>query len=124
MRVMLLSDETYALMCSALEKTDEGWSVLARFEANAKAALPSDRQTLAIVRAARATPDEVPELVSSAVERRDAGRAVADETREAVERLMFHLADAGVSPSTLIRWFGYGKSRYFQLAEKRATAVA
>jgi hypothetical protein len=120
---MMLTDETYAGMREALELTLTGQEILRRFD-RPIGRLPSDKDTLAIVRAARSEPDAVPELIAAAVERRDAGRATADETREAVERLLFHLSDAGVPPSVLTRWFGYSSSRLFQLLDKRATAAA
>lgn len=121
MRVLLLSEGTYDLMRDVLDATLDGQEILRRFDEPRR--LPSDRVTLEIVRSARSAPDAVPELVAAAVERRDAGRAVADETREEVERLMFHFSDAGVAPSVLTRWFGYSSSRLFQLLDKRATAA-
>lgn len=123
MKVLLLTDEAYAQMLNALDATPEGHELQARFE-QAIDRLPSDKQTLEIVRAARSEPDAVPNRIAAAVERRDAGRAVADETREALERLLFHFSDAGVPPSVLQRWFGYSNARLFQLLDRRAKAVA
>jgi hypothetical protein len=118
-RVLLLSDDTYDLMRAALELTPDGREVLARFDRPTR--LPSDRETLAIVRAARAG-EEPPQRVTALVDARDAAREAGEDTRLAVEALLFHLSDAGVAPSVLHRWFGYSESRIFQLLAKREPA--
>jgi hypothetical protein len=119
-RVLLLADDTYALMRAALDETPEGREVLNRFDRSTK--LPSDRETLAIVRAARAG-DDAPVRVRTVVDARDAAREAGTDTREAAEALLFHLSDAGVPPSVLQRWFGYSSARIFQLLSKREPAA-
>ena len=121
-RVLLLADETYELMLSALEQTSDGQAVLARFARPSR--LPSDRETLEIARAARRGDSEVPSAVARVVGNRDAAREAGEDTRKAAEALLFHLSDAGVPPSTLHRWFGYSEARLFQLLAKRSAAVA
>jgi len=120
-RVLLLTEETYELMRSALDQTSDGQAVLARFARPLK--LPSDRETLEIARAARRG-DSAPEAVARVVGNRDAAREAGEDTRKAAEALLFHLSDAGVPPSTLHRWFGYSEARLFQLLARRNAAVA
>lgn len=120
MRVMLIEEDTYRLMRIALEQSDEGLEVLMRFDEPPRRI--SDAETLKMLRAARAG-EAAPPAVATLVSRRDAAREAGVETREEVEAMLFHLADAGVAPSVLMRWFGYSNGRLFQLLAKRPSAV-
>lgn len=119
-RVMLVEEDTYRLMRAALEQTSDGLEVLMRFDEGPRRI--TDAETLKMLRAARAG-EPAPPAVATLVSRRDAAREAGVETREAVEAMLFHLADAGVAPSVLMRWFGYSNGRLFQLLAKRPSAV-
>lgn len=118
MKTLILTDDTYELLISALEVGDavESREVLTRFGRKDK--LPSDRDLVAMARRG----DDAPSAVTLAVQRRDAGRQAAADTREDLKRLLLELHAAGVQPSVLKAWFGYSNSQLFSILGEGQTA--
>jgi hypothetical protein len=112
MKTLILSEETFHLLLDALDQSDDGREVLARFEAATP--MPPDRELVAMARRG----DDAPAAIANARERRDAGRQAERDTRLELERLLHYTHAAGVQPSVLMTWFGYNNSRLFQLLTK------
>ena len=109
MKTLILTDQSWTTMLLALDATPAGRDLV---ESWGKAPdMPSDRE---LVRMAR-NGEEAPAAVKLARAQRDAGIQAATDTREAMEELIRHCHEAGVTPAVLMRWFGLKSSRMHEI---------
>jgi hypothetical protein len=116
MKTVIMSDERWSEIRTALSLTTSGTMLLASLDKTPE--LPSDRELVALARSG----GDPPEVFARAREYRDAGRQAAADTREALEAHVRHAYGAGVRPAVLARWFGLKPSRIHEIvAAKDAT---
>lgn len=115
--ILLLTDETWQQMLSALVATDAGRAVADRLHAQPE--LPGDRELIRMARHG----EPAPAAVTRMREQRDAGRDAAESTRKAMNDLLVHVHGAGVPVATIARWFDLKPSRIYEVL-KEYEAVA
>jgi hypothetical protein len=113
MRTLILAEHTFNLLEQALSKTPLGRELLEGFASDVE--LPTDRELVALSRAKGPAPD----AFVKAREHRDAGRQAAIDTRVALNDLILHAYDAGVSPRVLAGWVGLKETRIFEIVGAR-----
>lgn len=118
MKTLILSDDAWAQMESALTETPAGEGVLARLE-GPPPELPDSSE---LIRMARSK-DETPDAFARAAAYRDAGRTAAEDTRLALNDLILSAHAVGVGPRVLSRWSGLQEARIYEIIAAAKTSV-
>lgn len=118
MKTLILSDEVYGIVRAALATNQRGREALEILDAGPPP-LPSDRELVMLSRQKA----EAPLAFQRARAYRDAGRQAAEDTRLALNDLIVHAYDAGVSPRVLSRWSGLKEARLFEIINSARAAA-
>lgn len=110
MKTLIVSDQTWAQMEAALEASAAGRAALDALHAGPPP-VPSDRDLVALSRQKA----DAPLAFQRAKEYRDAGRQAAEDTRLALNDLVVHAYEAGVSPRVLSKWVDLKESRIYEI---------
>ena len=115
--ILLLTDDTWGRLTSALVTSAEGRQLLAELRAGPE--LPSDRELIRMARHG-----DTPEAIARVRAQREAGIEAADQTRAAFDGLIRHVHGAGVQVATIARWFGVDRRRIYSALETELTESA